>query len=243
MRYVFLSYIFGAVIIVSLFGFRGHTFTEPPVEVFNDMDRQARVNFQSGSDFFADGLGSRNPVTGTVPVGFEVPHKTVAGGAAVPEFGFSFPGDTSYYNSGQLGDFWGSGMPAEVRGENGAVDAAFIARGKERFDISCAICHGESGDGKGVLSNYGFINIANLLTPQFSDPADPLFRPDGEVFDTITAGKGLMGAYGATITVRDRWAIIAYIRTLQASNAEAKAAAAAEEAAAAPEKAEVAKPE
>ena len=242
MRYVFLAYIFAAVAILSLFGFRGHTFTEPPVEVFNDMDRQARVNYQSGSDFFADGLGSRYPIEGTVPVGFEVPHKTVAGGGAAQEFGFSFPGDTSYYNSGRIGDYWGHGMPDEIRGENGVIDEAFIKRGMERFKISCAICHGESGNGKGVVAAYGnggvavdgveeisfdygaIANIANFYAPQFSDPADKMFRNDGDFFNTITYGKGQMGSYGANITVRDRWAIIAYIRTLQASAAAGSSA-------------------
>ena len=222
MRYVFLAYIFAALILVSVFGFRGHKFKEPPAEVFNDMDRQERVNYQAGSDFFADGLGSRYPVSGTVPVGFDLPEKAIAeGGSAVPEFGFSFPGDKGYYNSGQIGDFWGNGMPDEVRGEDGSIDEAFILRGKQRYDISCAICHGESGDGAGVISKYGLANIANFYTPQFSDPANEVYRADGDLFNTITNGKGLMGSYGASITVRDRWAIIAYIRTLQASAAAA----------------------
>lgn len=224
MRYVFLAYIFAAVIIVSVFKFRGHTFTEPPAEVFNDMDRQARINYQSTSEFFADGLGSRYPVSGTVPVGFRLPEKPAAEGGGVEDFGFSFPGDTSYYNTGRVGDFWGNGMPDEVRGDDGKVDEAFIERGRERYNISCAICHGESGDGAGVISKYGLANIANFYAPMFSDPADATFRTDGDIFNTITHGKGLMGSYGANITVKDRWAIIAYIRVLQSSAAAAKPA-------------------
>ena len=223
MRYVFLAYIFAAVLIVSIFGFRGHKFTEPPVEVFNDMDRQARVNYQSNSDFFPDGLGSRQPVAGTVPVGFEVPEK-VAAEAGPAEFGFSFPGDASYYNSGQIGDFWGNGMPEEVREEDGSISEEFLKRGQQRFNISCAICHGESGDGGGVLGKLGIANIANFYLPDFSDPENGSYRSDGSIFNTITHGKGLMGAYGPNITVRDRWAIIAYIRTLQSSAAAAKPA-------------------
>lgn len=224
MRYVFLAYLFAAVIIVGLFGFRGHTFTEPPAEIFNDMDRQARINAQSESDFFADNLGSRYPVAGTVPVGFDIPHKTASEGGGIAKFGFSFPGDMSYYNTGRIGDFWGEGMPDEVRGEGGAISADFIERGRGRFNISCAICHGESGNGVGVISKYGLANIANFYAPQFSDPANEMFRTDGDMFNTITHGKGLMGSYGGTITVDDRWAIIAYIRTLQASAAATAAA-------------------
>ena len=149
-----------------------------------------------------------------MPVGYEVPEKPAAEGGGVADFGFSFPGDSSYYNTGSLGDFWGHGMPEEIE-----VDAAFIERGRERYNISCAICHGESGNGQGVVSKYGLANIANFYAAPFSDPADPMFRNDGDMFSTITNGKGLMGSYGSNITVKDRWAIIAYIRTLQKSAA------------------------
>jgi len=240
MRYVFLAYIFAAVLIVSIFGFRGHKFTEPPVEVFNDMDRQARVNFQAESDFFADGLGSRKPVAGTVPVGYHVPHAVVAE-TKPAEFGFSFPGDTTYYNSGRIGDYYGSGMPDEVREEDGSISEDFIKRGQQRFNISCAVCHGASGNGKGIVAYYGnggitaegkehkyaygtLSNIADFLSPAFADPNNSSYRSDGDVFNTITNGYGLMKPYGSNITVRDRWAIIAYIRTLQASDAASKPA-------------------
>lgn len=231
MRFVFLAYIFAAVIVLSIFGFRGHTFREPPAEVFNDMDRQARVNYQADSDFFADGIGSRYPVAGTVPIGFELPEKLAAEGGGVAEFGFSFPGDTSYYNTGRMGDYWGNGLPDEVRGEGGEIEESFIERGQERFDISCAICHGKSGNGLGMISKYGLANIANFYQPQFADPANATFRTDGDIFNTITHGKGLMGSYGSNITVRDRWAIVAYIRTIQvsaAAGADEKPAATAE---------------
>jgi mono/diheme cytochrome c family protein len=218
MRYVFLAFVFVIVTVLSLFGFRGHKFTEPPVEVFPDMDRQARVNFQSGSEFFADGLGSRYPVHGTVPVGFDMPEKTAAEGGGIAEFGFSFPGDSSYYNTGRIGDFWGNGMPEEIR-KDGKISEEFIKRGKERYNISCAICHGESGNGAGVVSKYGLPNIANFYSPPFSEPSDAAYRADGSIFNTITHGQGLMGSYGAEVTVQDRWAIIAYIRTLQVSAA------------------------
>ena len=55
MRYIILATILGGLLIVGMFGSRGHKFNETPVEIFNDMDRQARVNAQSSSDFFSDG--------------------------------------------------------------------------------------------------------------------------------------------------------------------------------------------
>ncbi len=41
---------------------------------------------------------------------------------------------------------------------------------------------------------------------------------DGEIFNTITYGKNLMGAYGPNVTVEDRWAIIAYVRACNGAN-------------------------
>ena len=65
MRYLILATILAGLLIVGMFGSRGHKFSETPVEIFNDMDRQARVNAQSSSDFFADGLGPRKKLNWT----------------------------------------------------------------------------------------------------------------------------------------------------------------------------------
>ena len=91
MRYLFLALILAGLLVVGMFGSRGHKFNETPVEVFNDMDRQARVNSQTLSDFFADGLGARKPVEGTFPIGFSIPDKPFEDGDAV-EDGFSLIG-------------------------------------------------------------------------------------------------------------------------------------------------------
>ena len=86
-----------------------------------------------------------------------------------------------------------------------------LARGQQRYAINCAPCHGAAGDGKGITGRYGMIAMAN-----FHD-ARLVKMPDGEIFNTITYGKNLMGAYGPNVTVTDRWAIIAYIRALERS--------------------------
>ena len=209
MKYFFLSYLFVAAIIVSAAGFRGSKSELPPIEIFPDMDHQAKVKYQAKSDFFSNGVGGRKPVANTVPMGFEIPNKPAAEGAAPPKFGFS--NGLDYYNTGRMGDFFGDGMPAQV-----SVTPALIKRGKERFNINCAICHGLSGNGKGVTSKFGILNAFNFHQPGSTDPANATaYRPDGAIFDTITHGKGLMGSYGANIAVQDRWAIVAYIRTLQ----------------------------
>ena len=216
MRYLFLVMILGAILVVGMFGFRGHKFSDTPVEIFPDMDRQDRVNAQSKSDFFADGVGAREPVAGVLPMGFSVPENPVQDGDPILD-GFSLPG--SYFNSGRIGEHYGDGMPDGL-----IVDEALLSRGQQRFGIYCAICHGASGDGEGTLANFGNMRpVANLHMPQFADPSNPQYRPDGEMFEIITMGRARMGAYGSAIPAADRWAIIAYVRALQNATKEATA--------------------
>jgi mono/diheme cytochrome c family protein len=209
MRYFFVFLFCLALVVVFAAGFRGQEFKKPPIELIPDMDHQAKVKAQSRSDVFADGMGARVPVPGTVPMGFSVPDAPVSSGNATPSDD-AFALGIGYYDTGRFGDYYGDGIPQEIE-----VDAAFLARGRERFDIHCAVCHGQSGNGKGATSQFGILNAANFHTPAFKVSTDAAYRPDGSIYDTITNGKGLMGAYGANITVRDRWAIVAWVRALQ----------------------------
>jgi mono/diheme cytochrome c family protein len=90
-----------------------------------------------------------------------------------------------------------------------ASDDAVLARGRERFGIYCQPCHDERGEGKGVLFQRAKVPTANLLDKRIRE------LPDGSLFDAITNGKGLMPAYRYPIHARDRWAIIAYLRSLE----------------------------
>lgn len=208
MKYFFLSYILTGIIIVSFAGFRGHKFEEPPFQIFNDMKDQAKLKAQQPSEFFADGQGMRKPVAGTVPMGYSVPHQPASSGFEAQDYEFTH--GTGYYFTGKNGDFYGDGFPKEV-----AVDAAFLKRGQERYNIHCAVCHGESGNGKGIFTKYSPVIPADFTSMGFDDPANALYRPDGKIYDTITNGFNQMGSYGANIAVKDRWAIVAYVRALQ----------------------------
>jgi hypothetical protein len=86
-----------------------------------------------------------------------------------------------------------------------------MERGQERFQIFCAPCHGAAGDGRRITIKYNMIAMANFHDKRLIGMAD------GEIFNTITHGKNLMGAYGPSIPAKDRWAIIAYVRALQRS--------------------------
>ncbi len=215
MRYFFLAYAIIAVLFVGIMGFRGQKFHKPPVQIFPDMDNQDKLKAQTTDSFFADRRGSRQPVEETQPRGFNEEGAIEIGG--IPEY--EFGGQVGYYYTGHVGDYYGTGMPEELSltTENASE---LIRRGEERYGIYCAVCHGASGDGLGVTSRYGVPGIANLHGCPFQTGT----YPDGRMYEVITNGKGQMGSYGANISVRDRWAIISYVRTLQSAKVSADAA-------------------
>jgi len=91
------------------------------------------------------------------------------------------------------------------------VTREILERGRERYNINCAVCHGYTGYGDGMIVRRGF-------SPPPSFHTDIVRRqPIGFYFDVITNGYGAMGRYGYQVGARDRWAIIAYIRALQLS--------------------------
>jgi len=197
------------IAIIAVFGFRGQISTAPPLELFPDMVRQMKVRAQAPLDFFADGRGPRLPVAGTVPIGYEMPRPKTIEAQAIsvgpwshPQASFSV--GTDYYNSGKMGDHWGTGIPLEVTRQ-------LMERGQQRFNITCVMCHGAAAAGNGITKQYGLTTVVTLQDDRIRKMSD------GEIFNTITNGKNTMMAYGPTIIVPDRWAIIAYLRALQRS--------------------------
>jgi mono/diheme cytochrome c family protein len=102
------------------------------------------------------------------------------------------------------------------------VTDVLLARGRERFEIYCAPCHSPLGDGDGMVARRGF-------------PHPPDYRlerlrraPDRHFYDVMTQGYGVMYSYADRVSPQDRWAIVAWIRALQAApvaNASTKAPA------------------
>ena len=90
-----------------------------------------------------------------------------------------------------------------------AIDEAGLERGRQRYTIYCQPCHDARGDGRGIL-----FQRANVPTATFHQEK-VLKYSDGQIFDVITNGSGLMGPYRWSITPADRWAIVAYVRDLQ----------------------------
>lgn len=156
-----------------------------------DMHIQPYYRPMAKSDFFEDGRSARMPVEGTVARGDLR--------------------EDNYFYTAKIGNAIGDYMPFPVTAE-------VLARGRERFNITCAPCHGRVGDGLGFIPTRGF-----RQPPSFH--IDRLRKvPIGYFFDVDTNGFGVMPDYAAQVAVRDRWCIAAYIRALQLSqNAPASA--------------------
>jgi mono/diheme cytochrome c family protein len=210
LRAFFLIFILVTIAWLAVFGFRGQKSSRPEIEIFPDMVRQPKVRAQAELDFFADQRGGRQPVAGTVPIGYEAPLPNDEGAAVDaqgemamhPRLGFSE--GTDYYNTGKMGPNWGTGIPLEVT-------PALLQRGEQRFRINCAVCHGPLASGDGIVKQYGLTTVVTLQDDRIRKMAD------GEIFNTITHGKNTMMAYGPRVIVQDRWAIICYLRALQRS--------------------------
>jgi len=208
-RYFILLLTLLVILVVSIAGLRGCKTKRPPIELFPDMVRQPKVKAQVPSGFFADGRGSREPVAGTVPVGYAEPQASKGKLADGAVMGGSyevvlFSGQEGYANTGKVGTNWGNGLPF-------TATMATLERGRERYQIQCAVCHGATGTGNGIATKYGLVGVASLHQQRLRD------MTDGEIYNTIANGKNTMLGYGGVIQVPDRWAIVAYIRALQRS--------------------------
>ena len=178
MRYFFLVYAIIAVMVVGIFGLRGQKSAKPPIRIFWDMREQDVLRAQKPDAFFANGQGGRLPVAQTQARGFNEDGLRELGG--IPEEEFS--GGTGYYYTGQIGDYFGNGMPEELK-LSADNSTALIKRGQEVFTITCALCHGSSGDGQGMTSAYG---VPVALTPtangRLNLHTQDMSRPAGRIF-------------------------------------------------------------
>jgi mono/diheme cytochrome c family protein len=147
------------------------------------MNTGQRYDAYQASEFYPDGLAMRHPPAGTVPFRSAVDPVLATG----------------------LGP---DGRPTGVLPV--AITAASLARGRLKFDVHCAVCHGVLGDGESQVA----MNMALRRPPSLHDRRG---LSDGEIFRIITGGYGLMPSYAAEISIEDRWSVVAYVRALQLS--------------------------
>ena len=177
-----------------LYNARHATSEEPPVNLVPDMDDQPRFRPQGSTTLFADGRMTRPPVPGTVARG------ALAADAA--------------WHTGKEGDDFIAGFPAALE-----VTPELIERGRQRYGIYCAPCHGHNGLGQGTVSQaalrLAFTGQAAWVQPTSVNDPRLVEMASGEIFQTITEGKNTMPGYAAQISTEDRWAIVGYVRALQ----------------------------
>lgn len=88
-----------------------------------------------------------------------------------------------------------------------------LLRGRERYDVFCSPCHARQGDGRGMIVQRGFKQPASFHIDRLRQ------QPIGYYFDVMTNGFNQMSSYASQVPPEDRWAIAAYVRTLQLSRA------------------------
>jgi len=190
-----------------------------------DMQDQPKYEVYEKSEFFKDGSTSRTFPQGTVARGLlredralYTGKKNNAGQVAAASSGQNQGGGAAGSNN--------AGGTNNANGANTQANASYpddvdtfpfpvtpdiVNRGQERYQIFCSACHGAVGYGDGMVVRRGYRRPQSFHTDQLRQ------APVGHFFDVMTNGWGAMPSYAPQVPVRDRWAIVAYIRALQLS--------------------------
>ncbi|NUQ61612.1 MAG: DUF3341 domain-containing protein [Pirellulales bacterium] len=163
----------------------------PRIHPILDMDAQPKYRAQAFNPLFPGGMASRPAVPGTIAQG-------------------EMDENTALY-LGKLGEQWVDEFPVPV-----SMEA--VQRGRERFNIYCAPCHGLTGEGDGMVSQRATRRAEPNWVPPLSLHAEPVrVQPVGQLYNTVTNGIRTMPPYASQISVEDRWAIVLYVKALQRS--------------------------
>ena len=157
-----------------------------------DMWNRSRLKPYEPVNFFDDNLSSR-----TIPEG------TVARG--------NLQIDDALYR-GVENERFVTEIPAAIRAK--FSDKDLVQRGQERYNIYCTMCHGAAGHGDGMIVQRGFSPPPDYRIARLRQ------APIGHFYNVITHGYGAMYSYATRVPVQDRWAIAAYIRSLQKAQPE-----------------------
>ncbi|NJN63625.1 MAG: cytochrome c [Acidobacteria bacterium] len=162
----------------------------PRIHLVPDMDNQRAYQPQQSSALFADGRAMRPPVPGTVAQGH-------------------LEDDDAFFRGRNADGTFIDHFPL-------TVDLPLVERGRDRFNIYCAPCHGYSGFGNGMIAvRADKLQEGTWVPPSSFHDQLVLGRPHGHIYNTISNGIRNMAGYGSQISVRDRWGDVAYVRALQ----------------------------
>ena len=173
---------FAALILIFILGSCDRDRNTTGWQYFDDMVQSPAYETYSPNPNFADGKTMRNPVEGTIPIGYQ-PYLYEKTDEDRAKAGLTLvnPFDTSEKN---------------------------LERGKQVYNVYCISCHGDKGDGKGFLftsKKYPF-PPASLLSDKIRN------NPEGEIFHVITVGFGVMPQHGSQVRPEDRWKVAIYIK-------------------------------
>ncbi len=192
---------------------------DPRIHLWQDMDNQPKLKAQHESPVFADGRAMRPQTPGTIARGHLDTDDHLHRGFVL-EAG----------NDGNVATNYLPGIPDEFN-----VDEAFLTHGQLKYNAQCYPCHGFDGQGNGPVNQRGmqlqtnkdpgvklgtaWVPVTNLIQQEESGQLTfgPALYADGKLYNTITNGKGNMTGYGHALSLKDRWAIVAYVRALQLS--------------------------
>lgn len=212
----------GVLALAAVAGCRGDRSSSRPRQFLPDMDDSPKFKPQTQTPFFADGRAMRKPVENTVAFGESAVVAKESDGPILKQVAqeraeFLKEDRGFYYGTGADGKYLAS-IPASVK-----VDQKTLERGQERYNIYCSACHGYDGYGKGTVGVQWQGVVASFHDPKFTDAAQ-VQSADGYIFHTIRNGLPAddpkqpmrMPSYGYSVNEADAWAIVAYVRVLQA---------------------------
>ena len=160
-----------------------HNKSEPNYQYMPNMYEPVTYGTYSQSEAFKDGKEGQLPVEGTINRGFEP---------------YDYPNTPEALIAVKA---------ANLKSPLGTLSAKDMDKAKGLYDIYCAICHGDKGDGQGKLVAQGkFLGVPNYKDREINE---------GSVFHVETYGLNLMGSHSNQLSKHERWLVAAYVIDLK----------------------------
>ena len=159
--------------------------TKRSIQYMSDTDMYMAVPYDTYTDnpYFKNGISSQQPVAGTVARGVVV---------------YEYPNTEEGYQ-----------MAKDSLTSPFAITEKSMSKGKQNYDIYCAVCHGKKGDGQGVLvKNEKFLGVPNYKDRDITE---------GSIYHVIMYGRNMMGSHASQLKDQERWEVVQYVDTLRAS--------------------------
>ncbi|MBI3202688.1 MAG: DUF3341 domain-containing protein [Myxococcales bacterium] len=168
---------------------------KPKIHAMGDMDWQIKFQAQQPNPLFSNGMAMRAPEPGTVAMDEHPDDEHLTAGKVDGQFVRTFPASVT-------------------------IDDATMARGRDRYQVFCAPCHGVSGNGDGPVAQRAMTLAEGTWVPPTALGQDYLRQmPVGQLYDVVNNGVRNMPGYGSQIPVDERWAVVLYLRALQKAKA------------------------